>query len=179
MAATRSCCRNGTFCTLCCLTHGVPEIDKAPFTTCRHCVEGMGCAAHGLPPGACSEFRCAYLRGLSDDDTWPHRCGFVQEYRWTRYGHTWILSATAAAKLDTPIARREMVRALKRDLVIVLEKPGWTILMVADNRDRLEIDSRGRAQHFSVMRAAEYLGFPVSAKSHAHDDLGVLAWHQL
>jgi hypothetical protein len=144
MTPTRSCCRNGTFCTLCCLTHGVPEIDKLPFIRCRHCIEGMGCAAHSLAPDACSEFRCAYLRGMSADDTWPHLCRFVQEYRWTRYGHTWIMSATAAAKLDTSLARREMIRALERDLVVVLEKPGRTVIMFADNRGVFAILPRGR-----------------------------------
>jgi hypothetical protein len=144
MTPTRSCCRNGTFCTLCCLTHGVPEIDKLPFIRCRHCIEGMGCAAHSLAPDACSEFRCAYLRGMSADDTWPHLCRFVQEYRWTRYGHTWIMPATAAAKLDTSLARREMIRALERDLVVVLEKPGRTVIMFADNRGVFAILPRGR-----------------------------------
>ncbi len=179
MPPIRSCCRSGIFCTLCCFTHGVPEIDKRPFAKCRHCVEQKGCAAHFLPPDACSEFRCAYLRGMSEDDTWPHGCGFVQEYRWTRYGHTWIMSATAAAKLDTPLARREIARALERDLVVLLEKPGRTVILFADNRDALAFVPRGRLQPTSLTHASEYLGFPVAAKSYVHADLGEHAWYQL
>ena len=179
MTTIRSCCRNGMFCTLCCFTHGVPEIDKLPFAKCRHCMEGMGCAAHLLPPDACSEFRCAYLKGISDDDTWPHLCRFVQEYRRTRYGHTWIMSATEAAKLDTSLARREIIRAIERDLVVVLEKPGRTVIMFADNRSAFAVIPRGKPQCTSVTRASEYLGFSVSAKSYVHADLGARAWHQL
>lgn len=179
MPPTRSCCRDGTFCTLCCFTHGVPEIDKRPFTKCRHCAEGTGCAAHVLPPDACSEFRCAYLRGVSDDDAWPHLCRFVQEYRWTHYGHTWIMSATEADKLDTSLARREIIRALERDLVVVLEKPRRTVIMIADNRRAIAVFPRSQPQRASVAHASEYFGFPVSAKSYVPADLGARAWHQL
>jgi len=60
---------------------------------------------------------------ISEEDTWPHLCRFVQEYRRTCYGHTWIMSATEAAKLDTSLARRKIIRALERGLVVVIEKP--------------------------------------------------------
>lgn len=179
MALTRSCCHDGIFCTLCCFTHGVPALDKRPFAHCRHCEEGMGCAAHILPPDACAAFRCAYLTGMSDDDTWPHECRFVQEYRWTRYGHTWIMSAIEAAKLDTSLARREMIRALERGLVVVLEKPGGTVITFADDRSTLAITPRGEAQHTRVTPASEYLEIPVSAKPTVYADLGALAWHQM
>jgi hypothetical protein len=179
MTPARTCCRNSMYCTLCCFTHGVPEIDKLPFARCRHCMEETGCAAHSVPPDACSAFRCAYLRGVSEDDTWPHQCRFVQEYRWTRYGHTWIMSAIEADKLDTSLARREMIRALERGLVVVLEKPGRTDITFADDRPALAIIPHDRPQRVSLARASEYLGFPVAAKPYVHADLGVRAWHQL
>ena len=179
MATARSCCYNGIYCTLCCFTHGVPEIDKHPFTKCRHCMEAMGCAAHFLPPGPCSEFRCAYLSGVSANDTWPHLCKFVQEYRWTRYGHTWIMSAIEPAKLDTPLARREISWAIEHDLVVVLEKPAQTIVMFADNRAALASTLRGPAQPTIAMHASEYLGFSVSAIPYMPADLGADGWYQL
>lgn len=179
MTATRSCCRNGIFCTLCCFTHGVPEIAKLPFARCRHCMEERGCAAHVLPPDACSEFRCAYLRGMSAGDTWPRSCRFVQEYRWTRYGHTWIMSTAEAGALDLPLARREIVRALECDLVVVLEKPGRTVITLADNRSALAVFPRSKSQPTSVTHASEFLGFPVIANSYVHADLGARAWYQL
>jgi len=179
MTATRSCCHDGIFCTLCCFTHGVPALDKRPFADCRHCAERVGCAAHMLPPDACAAFRCAYLTGMSDDDTWPHECRFVQEYRRTRYGHTWIMSTSDAARLDTPLARREIIHALERGLVVVLEKPGRTVITFTDDRPALAIAPRGEPQHISLTPASRYLGIPVSAKPYVHADLGVRAWHQM
>lgn len=89
------------------------------------------------------------------------------------------MSTTEATQLDTPIARREMVHALERDLVVVLEKPGWTIILFADNRPALAIVPRDQPWRFSVTRASGYLGFSVSAKSYVYDDLGARAWYQL
>jgi hypothetical protein len=133
-----------------------------------------------LPPDACAAFRCAYLMGMSNDDTWPHECRFVQEYRWTRYGHTWIMSALEAARLDTPLARREIIRALERALVVVIEKPGRTVITFADDRPTLAITPcGGEAQRISVTPASEYLGIPVSTNPYVHADLGVRAWHQM
>lgn len=179
MSAARTCCRDGTFCTLCCFTHGVPEIDKHPFAPCRHCVEGRGCAAHLLPPDACCAFRCAYLKGLTEDDTWPHACGFVQEYRWTRYGYTWIVAATGAAELATSLARREIIRALERGLVVVLEKPGGAVVSCADNCAASAAAPRGQPQPTNLTCASAYLGVSVSAKPYVPADLGALGWHQL
>jgi hypothetical protein len=89
------------------------------------------------------------------------------------------MSATEAVKLDTSLARREMIRAIERDLVVVLEKPGRTVIMFADNRSAFAVIPRGKPQRISVTRASEYLGFSVSAKSYVHADLGARAWHQL
>lgn len=103
----------------------------------------------------------------------------MQEYRWTRYGHTWIMSALDAARLDTSLARREIIQALERGLVVVLEKPGRTVITFADDRPALAIAPRGEAQDICVTPASEYFGFSVSAKPPVHADLGVYAWHQM
>jgi hypothetical protein len=89
------------------------------------------------------------------------------------------MSATEAAKLETSLARREIIRAIERGLVVVLEKPGRTVITFADDRPAFAIVPRGKPQPISVTRASEYLGFSVSAKSYVHADLGARAWHQL
>jgi hypothetical protein len=89
------------------------------------------------------------------------------------------MAATEAAKLETPLARREMIRALERGLVVVLERPGRTDITFADDRPTLAIVPRGQLQRISVTRASEYLGFSVSAKPYVHADLGARAWHQM
>jgi hypothetical protein len=89
------------------------------------------------------------------------------------------MAATEAAKLDTSLARREIIRAIERGLVVVLEKPGRTVITFADNLPAFAIMPRDKPQRISVTRASEYLGFSVSANPYVPADLGARAWHQL
>jgi hypothetical protein len=57
---------------------GIPEIDKAPLTWCRHCEIGVGCKIYEERPGVCRSFYCRYMLTPSLGEHWkPSNCNMV------------------------------------------------------------------------------------------------------
>ena len=88
LISTRSC--GG--CTACCKTHAVVELDKEPFTWCKHCNIGEGCSIYGRHPTDCKEYFCFWrkdARYLTENDR-PDRLKVVIDHHRVpfRYGRS-------------------------------------------------------------------------------------------
>jgi hypothetical protein len=76
-------------CMVCCTYLKVPGVPKAGLCHCPHSsfdeptkdgilfYTGKGCASYDSRPEACSGYRCAWLRGLGNEEDRPDRCGIL------------------------------------------------------------------------------------------------------
>lgn len=63
-------------CTACCTAMGVPELSKAPGTTCSS-VCATGCGVYKTRPQSCRDFQCVWLQGALEDEHRPDKTGVV------------------------------------------------------------------------------------------------------
>jgi hypothetical protein len=64
-------------CTACCKTHPVLEIDKPLMTWCSKCSIGSGCQDYTHKPSSCTDFKCAWLLGLTPESERPDKIRLV------------------------------------------------------------------------------------------------------
>lgn len=63
-------------CTACCFTHEIPIIRKPIGSWCTHCTIS-GCTIYDTKPAACTNYRCAWLKGVGTDADRPDRVNAV------------------------------------------------------------------------------------------------------
>jgi hypothetical protein len=103
-------------CDMCCTALAVRELDKPPWTSCRHlAADGGGCAVWGEHPGDCKSFACLW-RGsdvLLPADLFPADCGFLLALDPAATWPTVVKLCVEAARpdaWDTPRNRRIFTR---------------------------------------------------------------------
>lgn len=71
----RSC---GT-CTACCITHGVPSLDKKEFERCAILSRSVqpGCSLYATRPKECRTWSCLWKKGLGEESDIPNVRGIV------------------------------------------------------------------------------------------------------
>lgn len=67
-------------CTACCFTHQIRDINKPMGTWCTHCKVGSGCEIYDTKPPACTNYRCAWLKGLGTEDDRPDKVNAVLDF---------------------------------------------------------------------------------------------------
>lgn len=104
-------------CSLCCTLAGVQELEKPPFTRCRHLrVNGCGCGIYPDRPKACREFACGWLQGNFDERFRPDKIGaYVAFFMTEEHG------VYAVIQVDSRLENKKRVRQLIRRLGILPE----------------------------------------------------------
>lgn len=67
-------------CTLCCKTHGIPELNKPPKVYCPHCKINEGCKIYRRRPASCKHFTCLWLFGHGPLRYRPDKVGIVSKF---------------------------------------------------------------------------------------------------
>ena len=70
-------------CSACCVTHGVPAMNKDAGAACHRMRPTGGCMVYEIRPRACRTYKCAWLMGLLqlEDRDRPDRIGLVLDLR--------------------------------------------------------------------------------------------------
>ena len=103
-------------CSLCCTVAGVQELEKPPFTRCRHLAAGHGCGIYPDRPTACREFKCGWLQGNFDERFRPDKIGAYCAFFMSREH-----GAYAVVQVDSRIANHKRVRQMIRRLGVLPE----------------------------------------------------------
>lgn len=119
---------------------------KPTWTACPHLGEGVGCAVYAARPGACRDFRCAWLDGLADEGDRPDAIGVVVYQQTLRPGLTprWPQGLPVATFHEVRPDAAERGRG--RALVARLAKRGTVCLILKADGRRVFLGPRGHVQ---------------------------------
>lgn len=121
-------------CTACCTAMGVPELKKAPGTTCSSVCE-TGCSVYKTRPQSCRDFECVWLQGSLEDEHRPDKTGVVLVHagpnsKFKQKTGVDMLTAfeSSPGSFGTEPANRLLDHLAKRLAVILVKGPSRTVI---------------------------------------------------
>lgn len=110
-------------CTSCCFTHDVStsdELFKEPNEWCTHCAVGHGCGIYENGRLlVCKNWQCAWLEGMGTESERPDKTRVVIDWKYTRFGKTFVMAGTTPEALFSDYARRLTVEHAKRRIPVL------------------------------------------------------------